>query len=202
MSNANQKTIQVYDAHVDEYIASTPHQVVGVVKEWLDEALADLPKDATILEIGSAFGRDAAYMQNLGYTVQCSDASKSFVELLQQKGLNVMKLNVITDDLGGPYDLVLANAVLLHFTRADTRRVLQKVFRSLKDGGRFAFTLKQGEGYEWRGNKGAPRYFCYWTEEQLKRLLKSIGLTDVTIKADQVTAHSIWLQVIAVKKHS
>lgn len=199
MSHANQKTVRVYEDHVEEYIATTPHQVVGVVKEWLDEATSGLPKDALILEIGSGFGRDADYLQNLGYKVQCSDAAESFVKLLQQQGFEVRKLNVVTDDLGGRYDLVLANAVLLHFTRADTKLVLQKVNKALKNGGRFAFTLKQGKGAEWRGNKGAPRYFCYWTEAQLGRILKNTGFTPLSIKADRAMNNSVWVQVVATK---
>lgn len=163
MNDSNHQTIQSYEAHVQEYINGTPQDVSGIVKEWLDEAIAGLAKDAHILEFGSAFGRDAAYLQNLGYQVECTDATQAFVDLLKQKGFNARQLNAITDDLGGSYDLVLANAVLLHFTRDETKQVLQKVFAALNPGGTFAFTLKQGEGEKWSEDKlGAPRYFCFW----------------------------------------
>jgi SAM-dependent methyltransferase len=103
MHNSNQQTIDSYQQHVQEYIHNgTPQEVVGVVKAWLDEALGPLSKDSRILEFGSAFGRDAAYIQNKGFTVQCSDATPAFVDLLNAKGFNVRLLNAITDDLGGP----------------------------------------------------------------------------------------------------
>ena len=200
MSNSNQQTIQSYEAHVQEYINGTPQDVSGVVKEWLDEALASLPKTARILEFGSAFGRDAAYMQSLGYTVQCTDATQAFVDLLKQKGFNARLLNAITDNIDGAYDLILANAVLLHFTREEVVTVLQKVFNTLDDNGKFAFTLKQGEGEKWSEDKlGAPRYFCFWTEEQIRTAVKTAGFADVKVSGDKATANATWLQIIASK---
>lgn len=200
MSDSNHKTIQSYEDHVQEYIDGTPQEASSVVKDWIDDALSGLPKDARILEFGSAFGRDAAYMQNLGYTVQCTDATKAFVDLLKNKGFDAKVLNAITDEIGGAYDLVFANAVLLHFTRKEVEAVLRKVFSALNDGGRFAFTLKQGEGEEWSENKlGAPRYFCYWVEGQIEKLAKDAGFTDVTINSDKPTANAMWLQIIAEK---
>jgi SAM-dependent methyltransferase len=200
MTNSNHQTIQSYEAHVQEYINGTPQDVSGVVKEWLDEAIANLPKDARILEFGSAFGRDATYLQNFGYKVECTDATQAFVDLLKQKGFNARQLNAITDDLGGQYDLVLANAVLLHFTRDETKQVLQKVFDALKPGGSFAFTLKQGEGEKWSEDKlGAPRYFCFWTEDQIQQLVEATGFTNVKVSGDKATAKAEWVQVIARK---
>src|SRR6266436_5906822 len=108
MSNSNERTIQSYETHVQDYIDRSLPEVSGVVKEWLDASIAELPKNARILELGSAFGRDAAYLQNLGYDVDCTDATHAFVELLQQKDFNARELTAVTDDLGGPYDLVLA----------------------------------------------------------------------------------------------
>lgn len=201
MTDSNHQTIQSYEAHIQEYINGTPQDVSGVVKEWLDEAIARLPKDAHILEFGSAFGRDASYLQNLGYKVECTDATQAFVDLLKQKGFNAHQLNAITDDLGSQYDFVLANAVLLHFTRDETKQVLQKVFAALNSGGTFAFTLKQGEGEKWSEDKlGAPRYFCFWTDEQIRQLVEETGFTDVKVTGDKVTTNATWLQVIARKK--
>lgn len=199
MSNSNQRTIESYEAHIQEYVDGTPHDVAGYVKELLDEALSDLPKTARILEIGSAFGRDAAYVQELGYTVECTDATLAFVDLLKQTGFDARQLNAITDELEGPYDLVIANAVLLHFTRDETKQVLRKIFDALSSSGRFAFTLKQGKGEQWSENKlGAPRYFCYWTAEQILEVVEGTGFTKVEISEDE-GARDIWLQIVAHK---
>lgn len=200
MSETNNKTIESYNGHVQEYIDGTPQEVSSVVKDWLDKSLLSLPSDSHILEIGSAFGRDAEYLQGMGYAVECTDATPSFVELLQQKGFNARQLNAITDDLPQGLDLVLANAVLLHFTREETAQVLSKVYASLTDNGRFAFTLKEGDGETWSEAKlGVPRYFCYWTEEQISQYLSDAGFEDVEITGDAETKNATWLQVIAKK---
>lgn len=201
MSDSNQQTIDAYQSHVQEYIDGTPQQVDGVVKDWMDAALDGLPKDAEILEFGSAFGRDTDYIQGKGFKVNSTDATPAFVELLQKKGQDARVLNAITDDLGGPYDLVIANAVLLHFTREETEKVLTKVLASLKDGGRFAFTLKQGDGEKWEDTKlGAPRYFCFWQEDQIEELLKKVGYSRTSVSGDKATRNNTtWVQVIAYK---
>jgi 2-polyprenyl-3-methyl-5-hydroxy-6-metoxy-1,4-benzoquinol methylase len=204
MSNSNQQTIQAYENHVQDYIDGTVQDTTdGTVKTWIDEFLTDLPKTARILEFGSAFGRDATYLQGLGYKVECTDATQAFVDLLSQKEFNARTLNAITDDLGGPYDLIFANAVLLHFTRDEVKQVLRKVFNALSDHGTFAFTVKQGEGEKWsepsEDKLGVPRYFCYWTGDQIAQVVKEAGFAEVKATGDQPTSRATWVQVIARK---
>jgi 2-polyprenyl-3-methyl-5-hydroxy-6-metoxy-1,4-benzoquinol methylase len=198
MTDSNKTTLQSYEAHVQEYIDGTPQGVDGVVKEWVDKALSGLSHDARILEFGSAFGRDATYIQSLGYTVECTDATEGFVKLLQEKGFNARMLNAITDEIEGEYDLVLANAVLLHFTREETATVLRKVLAALRSGGKFAFTVKQGEGEKWSEDKlGAPRYFCYWTKSQMEQVLADAGYANIEVMNDRDTKTATWIHVIA-----
>lgn len=200
MSESNDTTLQSYEGNAQAYVAGTPQDVSGAVRDWLDEAVSELSSDARILEFGSAFGRDAAYLQGLGYKVECSDAADAFVVLLQKKGFNARTLNAITDDIAGPYELILANAVLLHFNRQETADVLAKVFAALSDGGKFAFTLKQGVGESWSDEKlNAPRYFCYWTKEQIAELLSGAGYENLYINAGTGARDVKWLHIIACK---
>lgn len=194
---SNKKTIESYDAHIDEYINGTTQVVSGHVKDWLDSSLDGLPKNARILEFGSAFGRDAAYIQDKGYSVECTDATPAFVKLLKSKGFNARQLNAITDDLPMGVNLLVANAVLLHFTRDETRHVARKVYDSLENNGRFAFTLKKGTGESWSDTKlNAPRYFCYWARDDIKALLIDVGFNEPTIIED---SSDKWLQIITIK---
>ena len=143
MSDTNDITIESYNAHIQEYIDGTTKEISAVVRNWLDKSLFGLSKKARILELGSAFGRDASYITELGYTVECSDATSAFVDLLNASGFNARILNVITDNLPLGLDLVVAHAVLLHFTRTETHQVIKKVFNALNANGTFAFTLKK-----------------------------------------------------------
>jgi hypothetical protein len=96
MNNSNQQTIQAYEDHIQDYINGTVRDTGdGSVKDWIDEFLTDLPKTARILEFGSAFGRDAEYIQKQGYKVECTDATQAFVDLLNKKGFSARHLNSI-----------------------------------------------------------------------------------------------------------
>ncbi len=146
------------------------------LKKVLDAAVNSLEPTVSVLEIGSAFGRDAAYLQNLGYRVECTDVTPAFVDYLNSHGFEAKIFNAITDEIFGDYDLVLTFAVLLHFTPQEFSMVLHKVCAALRSGGRFVFSLKQGDGEKWTSQKlGAPRYFCFWQEERVFAELKKAG---------------------------
>jgi predicted TPR repeat methyltransferase len=200
----NQKTIQSYEARVQEYIDVSIQEIEeGVLKDWMDEFLKDMPKAAHILELGSAFGRDADYLQQQGYNVECTDAAQGFVEVLHRKGFQTHLLNAITDDLGGPYDVIFANAVLLHFTRRETEQVVQKAYQALSKHGTFDITLKEGEGEQWTDpatdKLGITRYICFWTEDQIREVMTKAGFSEVKVADGLSTVRASWLQVIAKK---
>ena len=97
----------------------------------------------------------------------------------------------------------MANAVLLHFNRDEAMLVIKKVFDSLNANGKFAFTLKQGDGEGWSEEKlGAPRFFCYWTVSQIREALESTGFGDVEISDDKAAVNATWLHIVARKNAS
>ena len=199
MNNTNFQTLQSYEGHVEEYVSGTADAVSGASKDWIDAALHGLPVNSAILELGSAFGRDAAYIEQQGYTVECSDAAQGFVEHLQRNGFRARLLNVLTGPVPEGWDLILANAVFLHFTRPEFQAALAKMAKALKPQGRLAFSLKQGDGEEWSNAKlNAPRYFCYWQPEALPPLLRQAGFSRWDIKAVATSRkHADWIYVIA-----
>lgn len=154
----------------------TPTVVEGDVKQWLGKAIEGLKKTSIILELGSGPGRDALYLESFGYSVQRSDASDGFVNRLREGGYKTKKINAITDALGGPYDLIFANCVFLHFTKNEFEKVLNKITKSLSPRGILAFSVKRGEGSEMISNKvNAPRFFQYWSMEELRKVLNKHG---------------------------
>ncbi|ADP70531.1 Methyltransferase type 12 [Rhodomicrobium vannielii ATCC 17100] len=204
MSDSNRETLRSYDARVRNYVAGTAQTVSGEAKDWIDAALSGLPDTARILELGSAFGRDAAYIASNGFEIECTDAVPGFLAELKAKGLAARHFNVLTDELTDRYDLILANAVLLHFARHEFTYVLKKMARSLKDGGRFAFSLKKGQGESWSSEKiGAPRFFCYWERQDLEPLLADAGFASWSVSEARTSrAHAEWLFIIAFAPRS
>jgi SAM-dependent methyltransferase len=201
MNDANKQTVASYDLHVPEYVAGTSNLVLGLAKTWIDAALDGLPLDARLFELGSGHGRDAIYIQTLGYALDCSDATPAFVEHLCGLGLEARHFNALSDTLPSDYDLILANAVLLHFNRQQFSNVLAKMSGALKPGGRFSFTLKRGDGEEWSSAKlNAPRYFCYWQPEALPVLLSAAGFSSWSIDVGTFErTHADWISVLARK---
>jgi len=83
-------------------------------------------------------GRDpdthADFVEGLGVQVRRTDATKRFLKLQAARGKLGEFLDLITDDLGGPYDAVLALCVLIHVPREQTDQVLAKIAGSLRPG--------------------------------------------------------------------
>jgi SAM-dependent methyltransferase len=183
MNNLNDQTVKGYDKTVTKYIDTSPQKVDGQLKAWIDKNLKQIDKTAKILEIGSGSGKDADYFESLGYKVELSDASQGFVDHLIKNGKPARLLNAITDDLGGDYDMVFADAVFLHFNPEQLEKVLSKVFEALKPNGLIVFSLKAGSGEEVTDRKlDVNRYFCYWQADDIKKLLVKNGFTDIEIK--------------------
>ena len=167
--NNNAITLASYQEKADEYVKGTRQIVTGDNKDWLDRMANLLKRDAEVLELGSGFGRDATYLESLGYKVICSDAVSSFIEHLRKGGHVTKFINVLEDSLEGPYDAILANMVFLHFDTNELVDILANVHNALKPSGLLAFSVRRGEGSEWSNDKlGAPRYYKYWSHEDLK----------------------------------
>lgn len=182
MENTNNQTVSSYDESYIKYIETCPTEVKGDLKAWIDRNFKSLDKKSKILEIGSGSGKDANYINSIGYNIELTDASQGFVDYLISQGRVARKLNALTDDLGADYDMVFSNAVFLHFTPSELDRVLANVYKALKPNGRIVFSLKAGEGEEITDRKlGVNRYFCYWKEEDVRALLARVGLKSIEI---------------------
>lgn len=199
--NDNSRTLQSYQDKTQEYVDGTP-QIDDVIKEWLDNSLALIPKDGKILEVGSGFGRDAEYVSDKGFDIECSDAVPNFVELLQKKGFKTRSLDLLKDEIGSDYSMILADAVLLHFTPKESELVARKIYKALNSDGIFALRMKQGDGAIWTEEKlGEPRYFYYWKADELKSMLTVCGFEWLSM-TESFTGHNkaSWMHIIARKK--
>ena len=201
MEDTNKKTIESYEASINDYIQNTPNKRGAAVERWIDKSVRTLKHSAKILEIGSAYGRDAKIIEEKGFHVEKTDATKGFVAILQEDDPAARVLDIITDEIHNNYDLIIANAVLLHFNDTEIQSVTNKVFNGLNTGGIFSFTVKQGEGEAWQNNKDmGPRFFNYWSKEGIIKLLTDAGFTDIDVWTDSSDGSSaIWIMVIAKK---
>ncbi len=158
-------TLGSYDAAAHLYLMHSVPPGPAVLA-YLDE-VARLVGDGTVLELGSGPGWDAMYLESRGPRVLRTDGAPAFVQMLQAAGHQARLLDVRVDDFGGPYNAVLADAVLLHLTREQFVDVLQRARQAVADGGVLAVTLKEGDGQAWTEAKlDRPRHFTAGVSRQ------------------------------------
>ncbi|QNE17761.1 class I SAM-dependent methyltransferase [Kribbella qitaiheensis] len=194
----NELTLAAYEQAADKFRDSLSHGSSESADWWLDAIGEALQPGASVLEIGSGTGEDAVALEERGYRVRRTDAAVSFVEMMRAEGFAADHLNAITDELGGPYDLVFADAVFLHFDHAELTTVLRKAHRAATN---LAFTTREGEGGEWSNRfLDLPRRFNSWQEQPLRDLLTETGWTVIHFDRGRTRFGNTWFHVLA--KHS
>ena len=196
MSDPDDVTLAGYEAAAELYVA-TSRPVSGDLAAYLDR-FAELVGSGTVLELGSGPGHDAAYLEEQhGLRVRRTDATPAFVERLRRQGHEADLLDARSDDLGGPYDGVLADAVLLHLDPAQVEELLVRARSAVAPGGALGVTLKEGDGSAWSTAKlDVPRHFTYWREPDLRAVLARTGWSVASL--DHVSGrHEPWLFLLA-----
>lgn len=102
MSIENKKTVEIYKEKASTYLAtSIEHDKLEPEKanrkreklnNFLKSSFQTLPKNAKILEIDSANGDNAKYIESLGYNVTASDIADDFIRASKNNGLTTIKL--------------------------------------------------------------------------------------------------------------
>lgn len=196
----NRRTVQSYELIADDYAQETAGS--RVMAGALDR-LAEAVPGGHALEIGSGPGWDADRLETAGLTVRRTDITQAFIDLQRARGKDVDQLDVIGDDLGGPYDAVVALAVLQHVPADDLPNVLAKVAAALRPGGRFLVAVRLGDGADWEVGASGNRYHVtYWAETDFIAELARVGLaiewTDHSVNdEDPNLAPSEWLTLMA-----
>jgi SAM-dependent methyltransferase len=199
LPNANAVTLATYEQAAERFRASIPTTAHGPLLEIFELLGTHLQPGATVLELGSGTGRDALELEGLGYRVRRTDGAASFVEMMRADGQQADQLNALTDEFGGPYDLVFADAVFLHFDRDQLAMVLNK---ASKAAGLLAFSIREGEGDEWSyRHLDLPRHITKWQEPALRQLLTTCGWTPVAVLRGQTPVGG-WLYVLAQRDAS
>ncbi|HVK26347.1 MAG TPA: class I SAM-dependent methyltransferase [Actinokineospora sp.] len=163
-------TVKSYEAYAETYntlVSAEPtDRHAGVLR-----AFADLvPIAGSVLEIGSGPGRDADYLETLGVEVRRTDATQAFLDIQARRGKHGDLVNVITDELGGPYDGVLAECVLIHVGHAQIDAVLGKIAAALRPGGAFLVSVRDGDG-----ETDGDYLMAYWRRPDFAARLAAAG---------------------------
>ncbi len=197
----HQSTLAAYQQAAAKYLQRSPRHQSPAYERFLETVLSEVAGSAvagepSVLELGSGPGLDADFFESRGLSVLRTDATPAFLDRLRAQGHRAELLDVLLEELGGPYDLVFANAVLLHLPPEQLAAVLSKIRRAVPLDGIFAFTVKEGDGEAWSTDKlELPRYFAYWREPALRVMLAETGWNVFSLDHIQGRVED-WLYVI------
>jgi len=190
----NAVTLATYERAADRFRESIRQIPPRESHPLLELAAKAVAPGSTVLELGSCTGDDALLLEAEGYRVRRSDGAAAFVEMMRADGQEADLLNALTDDFGGPYDLVFADAVFLHFDSDQLAIVLRKaagVARWL------VFSLREGDGALWSTRHlDLPRHITLWREPALRDLLTDCGWTVLEVERGE-TPVGPWMFVLA-----
>ncbi len=161
------RTIASYESYAPSYAAlvnPTPAAFDAAAMQRLASV------GGTVLEIGSGPGFDADYVETLGVRVDRTDITRAFLDMQAARGKQGRVLNVITDDLGGPYDGVMALCVLIHVSRDQTLDVLRKIAGAIRPGGAFLASVRDGDGETF-----GDFHTVYWRRDAFAAQLEAAG---------------------------
>lgn len=142
-----------------------------------------------ILEVGSGYGSFLEYLIKLGYqcihTIDRSLELNKFVNSKLGNRLSLSKnidVSTFLEDVEEFYEAIVLIDVVEHIKKDDSRKILQQIYKALKDGGRLII----------RTPNMANLLGCYsryidithetgYTEFSLTQLLKEVGFNQVAI---------------------
>jgi ubiquinone/menaquinone biosynthesis C-methylase UbiE len=142
-----------------------------------------------VLDIGCGNGKDTYFFQQKG----CSAVGIDFSEGMLKEAQNLfahckfhqmdMRNLEFSNDL---FDGIWANGCIYHVSKKDFVKVLKEVIRVLKSSGIFSFNFKIGTSEKIEKNpqsyEGNPRFYAYYTIEEMKKILEQVGFEIIKIK--------------------
>lgn len=195
----NRATVEAYDRYALDYARSTAEGGAREGHRALARLLEVIEPGCTVLEIGSGPGWDADRLEKAGFRVRRTDAAMAFVHFQESRGARAERLDVVQDDLTGSYDAVVALYVLQHIDRSALPAVLSKISRSLRQGGAFLFSIRQGTGDLVEQGTSGRYYVAMWQREELSEILVPLGFRLQWSISDQ-DSEGHWLVMLFIKE--
>ncbi len=169
-------TIHTYDKMAKEYDEETVDFWDRFPRTFLDK-FTELAKHK-VLDVGSGPGRDGLLLKEKGLEVTCLDASEEMIKLCRERGLDAVVGDFTTLPFeNGSFDSVWAYTSLLHIPKAEIHQAFIEIKRVLKNRGVLGLGLIEGAKEEYRESSGInmPRWFSYYTKEEVESLLEQHG---------------------------
>jgi ubiquinone/menaquinone biosynthesis C-methylase UbiE len=182
------RTIETYDKIAHEYCRTTRQPKFleweeGYIKRLLDYVSKQSP---TVLNVGCGDGRDNIHIDNNGGKCIGIDLSDGMLEearsLYPRGDFRKMDMRELLFD-SDAFDGIWASGSIYHVRKSELPRVIGEFRRVLRRYGVIALNFKIGEGEGLEDNpksfSGLPRYFAYYTKEEMKANLEEVGFEEI-----------------------
>ena len=183
-----QPTIQTYDKIASDYCKKTRQ---AKFLEWEENYIKKLlsfidSPQPLILDAGCGDGRHAMLIDRNGGRTIGIDLSQNMLQeaahLYPDGDFRQMDMRRLLFDENF-FDGVWASGSIYHVKKSDVREVIKEFGRVLKMDGVVAvnFKLGHGEGMEAdpKSYSGSPRYFAYYTRDEMKALFRNFGFEEL-----------------------
>jgi ubiquinone/menaquinone biosynthesis C-methylase UbiE len=182
------QTIQTYDKIASEYCKKTRQvQFLEWEENYIRKLLFFIPKpNPLILDVGCGDGRHTILIERNGARAIGIDLSKNMLAeaktLYPDGDFRRMDMRrLLFNDKS--FDGIWASGSIYHATKLDARKVIKEFRRVLTMSGVVAVSFKLGRGEGMEANpksySGSPRYFAYYTRDEMKDLFSSFGFAEL-----------------------
>lgn len=192
----NRATVAGYDASAESYAAETDHAPTADHVEALERLVAAVGPGGRVLEIASGPGWDADRLEAMGLEVRRTDLSEGFIAVQRDRGRTVHQLDLITGDLGGPWDGLVALYVIQHIGRDLVDGVIARIAAALRPGGTLLMSFQEGEGERISVDPEGTYQVVQWRTDDMVDALARHGL-EVERRWTFVGREAVWITVIA-----
>ncbi|MFN3668673.1 MAG: class I SAM-dependent methyltransferase [Brevundimonas sp.] len=172
----NRATVAGYDASAAGYAAETDHAPFPEQVEALQALTAAVGPGGRVLEVGSGPGWDADRLEAMGLDVRRTDLSDGFIAVQRARGRAVERLDLIADDLGGPWDGLVVLYVIQHIGRGLIDAVIGRMAAALRPGGALLMSWQEGEGERIADDAEGRYQVVRWREPEMVDQLSRHGL--------------------------
>ena len=189
-------TFRAYAANADDYLQR--HRDRSHIRPLL-RSFADRLPEGPVLDLGCGPGFDAHQLRRWGHRAVGLDRTEPALRLART---HFPGPYVCADIRGLPFRKqfagVWACASLLHLSRPEMSAVLSQICAGLVPGGVLHLSVKEGVGGDWDTTYGKanPRWFTFWSEEELDEMLVRAGF-DIRERSRSGGTRTTWLRRLA-----
>lgn len=170
-SGENRITGEAYDGYAERYSELTRTSHFASRDEALQVFMTRAKPEGRVLEVASGPGWDADVLESRSFAVRRTDISGGFIAVQAKRGKRVERLDVIEDDLGGPYEGVVALYMIQHIPRQQVDDVIAKMASALVAGGLLLFSFQVGEGERVDVSAAGDYRIVMWPRENMEAIL-------------------------------